>query len=121
MAYILTSEDCVYLETVAKALARSFGIYWREDNGTTAVLRRPLRELLGDIIGCPTSVGPEEGAQCRHDFEGTRLEHRCQRFLMRGLVLHYWTEMFPGGTFRKDRYNHIGGALNAFGQELVED
>ena len=119
LIHVLSIEDCTYLDIFAKSLARGF--LWREENGTTALLRRPLRATIGDMMGCSTSVGPEANAPRVHDFTATPLEHRCQRLLLRGLVLHHWTEIFHGERFRSDRYTHLMVELNAFGQELAGD
>lgn len=119
MTHILSIEDCTFLDTFAKSLVRCF--FWRDENGTTAVLRKPLRSTIGDLLGCSTSIGPEPNAPRLHDFTATPLQYRCQRLLLRGLVLHYWTEIFHGERFRADRYTHLMSELNDFGQELVED
>jgi hypothetical protein len=116
---ILTQEDLTFLDLFAKSLARQF--LWSEENGRSSELRRPLKQHIADCLGVDLALGStEEGGVWQDCWKGTPLQYRHQRLILRGLVLHYWTQIFHGQPFRQDRWAHLSAALSAFGQELID-
>ena len=119
----LTTDDITFLDTFAKSLSRQ--LVWNTDHGTTATLRKPLKQAIVDLMGVslidpyPEIRGPDETYS---PWLGTFLQHRHQRLLLRGLLVYWWTDLYRGtATWSNDRYQHLMTEMAAFGQELLED
>ena len=110
----VSKDDLQYLDIMARALARQF--VWSEDRGTTAQLRIPLRTTLARAFAVDQSDPDHEVA----GWMETPLRSRAGRFIFRGLVVHWWAELFHSATFRADRYAFLMQELAKFSQDLSD-
>jgi len=120
----LTTDDITFLDNFAKSLSRQ--LVWNTDHGTTATLRKPLKQAIADLMGVDLadkrSSDLEGQMKLFEPWNGTFLEYRHQRLLLRGLMVYWWTDLYRGtATWSNDRYQHLMTEMAAFGQELLED